>query len=139
MLWQTDAGSRKLQRLVLGLSLILVGGLGFWCSWQNEAADDVWQQRRPPASYDDLLRAAKRSPSNPRLWAALGLSCLLDPQHLDYQESERHLRHALSLAPNDVRLWGWLGDTLAISGQVAEAERTLRQAYALAPNHFLTQ
>ncbi|MGQ9898418.1 MAG: tetratricopeptide repeat protein [Acidobacteriota bacterium] len=126
-------------RLVFGLSLVLIGGLGFWLSWQNEAADDVWQQRRPSASYADLRQAVARAPANPRLWGALGLACLLDPQHLDYQESERHLRHALALAPNDVRLWGWLGDTLAISERVTEAEQTLRQAHALAPNHFITQ
>ncbi len=139
MLRRLGAGSLKLRRIIFGLSLTLIGGLGFWLSWQNEAADDVWQQRRPPATYEDLLQATTRSPANPRLWGALGLACLLDPQHLDYQESERHLRHALALAPNDARLWGWLGDTLAISGQVAEAEHTLRQAHALAPNHFITQ
>lgn len=123
----------------VGFWLVLIGGFGLWFSWQTEAADDLWQQRRPPATYEDLLQATTHFPSNPRLWGALGLACLLDPQHLDYQAAEHHLRRALSLAPNDVRLWGWLGDTLAISGQVTEAETTLRQAHRLAPHHFITQ
>ncbi|MFQ3590562.1 MAG: tetratricopeptide repeat protein [Chloracidobacterium sp.] len=127
------------RRFLLGFSCILVGGFGFWMSFQNEAADDVWQQRRPPASYDALRQAVDRSPSNPRLWGALGVACLLDPQHFDYVESERHLRKAIALAPEDARLWGWLGDTLAISGQVPESEQVLRQAHELAPRHFISQ
>ncbi len=130
---------KERRQLLAGFFLIVVGGFGFWASFQTEAADDVWQRRRPPASYEELRAAVTRSPANPRLWGAFGAACLLDPLRLDYQESERHLRHALALAPNDARLWGLLGDTLAISGQVEEAERVLRRASELAPHHFISQ
>ncbi|OYT69657.1 MAG: hypothetical protein CFK52_13265 [Chloracidobacterium sp. CP2_5A] len=126
-------------QLFAGFFLMAVGGFGFWDSFQTEAADDVWQRRRPPASYEELREAVARSPGNPRLWGALGAACLLDPRHLDYRESERNLRKALALAPNDARLWGLLGDTLAISGQAEEAERVLQRARELAPHHFLSQ
>lgn len=119
--------------------LIAVGGLGLWLSLPVETADDVWQQRKPPATYAALEQAAARAPSNPRLWGALGAAHLFDPLRLDYQASEQCLRRALALAPYDARLWGMLGDTLAISGKTDEAERVLRRAHELAPNHFISQ
>ncbi|MCS7079455.1 MAG: tetratricopeptide repeat protein [Chloracidobacterium sp.] len=129
----------KRRRLISGWALIVVGGLGLALSLPVETTDDVWQQRKPPATYTALEQAAARAPSNPRLWSTLGAACLFDPLHLDYQASERHLRRALTLAPYDARLWGMLGDTLAISGKVDEAERVLRRAHELAPNHFISQ
>ncbi len=128
-----------MRHLVVGSGLIVVGVVGLWLSLPVETTDDVWQQRRPPATYTALEQATARIPTNPRLRSALGAACLSDPLHFDHQAAEQHLRQALALAPYDARLWGLLGDALAIGGKVDEAEQVLRQAHALAPNHFISQ
>ena len=118
--------------LVVPVALLLAGAwyVGRWCV--GDAMAEYTSGMEEGGS--DTARAALRlAPDDPLThWRLADLEIKsLDPGQL--REAVRHYEEAVSLSPNDYRLWIDLGRAREQAGDAAGGERALRRAVELAP------
>lgn len=83
-----------------------------------------WFLGHPVSARKHLLRATEIEPKNPAFWTLAGKLAALRGK---WDEAEQLLRHAVSLAPNNMVAKSWLALVLLQSGLIEEALDILSQ------------
>lgn len=83
------------------------------------------------AAKEAATRAAALDPTLPEAYTALGFAC---HAQWDWEASDRHLRRAIEMNPNNASAHQWYSFHLASLGRAEEAEREARRSIELDPN-----
>lgn len=100
------------------------------------ALAEIYEDRKSYRRAIRVYREALARHEDPELHAGLGY-CLSKVSQ--FEESVRHFRQAVNLAPNDAKMLNDLGYSLIEMGELEEAESTLSRAVELDPEYELAR
>jgi tetratricopeptide (TPR) repeat protein len=159
--WAVGLCVRRRQRVLAGLSILLLGAYG-WGTWQRNRVwrteETLWRDvtlKSPrngrglmnygltlmargdyPGALENFQRAAVYTPAYSLLEINLGIA---SGGMRRYAEAETHFLRAMALAPRDAQTHFYYGRWLQENQRTAEALSQLRQAAALNPDFLDSQ